>query len=215
MNEVFADNCIVHWRPPQDDGGSDIIDYIVEAVDLTESCSTWIDIGHTQSLKFKALNLEEGHCYKFRVRAVNSLGKSEPCVMNGNGVVMKNPWDVPSPPGRPITIDWCPFSCDLAWTPSAWDGGADITHYDVEMREKTLGIWQLSISISCENLTYLADGKLSSTCPGLCEGLTYTFRVRAVNKGGRSLPSPQSEPEIVAKNRAGKNNAFLLSQKCA
>ena len=30
VSDVYQDNCVVHWAPPKDDGGTDIKKYIVE-----------------------------------------------------------------------------------------------------------------------------------------------------------------------------------------
>ena len=35
MSNVFHDNCVVNWQPPDDDGGTEITGYIVE-VNLDE-----------------------------------------------------------------------------------------------------------------------------------------------------------------------------------
>ena len=40
--------------------------------------------------------------------------------------------DEPSKPGRPNIEDWGPHHCDLSWKPPASDGGAPITHYEIE-----------------------------------------------------------------------------------
>ena len=36
--------------------------------------------------------LEHRHRYRFRVRAVNKIGKSDPCEMNGDDILIKDPW---------------------------------------------------------------------------------------------------------------------------
>jgi hypothetical protein len=49
--------------------------------------------------------LIENHRYRFRVRAVNKEGKSEP--LETSGVYeAKNPFEVPSKPGRPKVKDY-------------------------------------------------------------------------------------------------------------
>ena len=39
VSDVYYDNCVVHWTPPKDDGGTEIKSYIVEALDVTEAAS--------------------------------------------------------------------------------------------------------------------------------------------------------------------------------
>ena len=36
--------------------------------------------------------LEHKHRYRFRVRAVNKIGRSEPCEMLGDDILIKDPW---------------------------------------------------------------------------------------------------------------------------
>ena len=36
--------------------------------------------------------LEHKHRYRFRVRAVNKIGKSDPCEMLGDDILIKDPW---------------------------------------------------------------------------------------------------------------------------
>ncbi len=36
VTDVFYDNCVVHWTPPKDDGGTEIKSYIVEALDVSQ-----------------------------------------------------------------------------------------------------------------------------------------------------------------------------------
>jgi hypothetical protein len=49
--------------------------------------------------------------------------------------------DEPSPCGQPNVVDWGKDFADLTWTPPESDGGAEITHYVIEMKEKNMGQW--------------------------------------------------------------------------
>lgn len=53
----------------------------------------------------------------------------------------------------------------------------------------------------------LIGSKCEGRIPDLMEGMKYTFRVTAVNKGGQSKPSEPSDPVLI-KDRYG--NVFLL-----
>lgn len=55
----------------------------------------------------------------------------------------------------------------------------------------------------------LIGNKCEGRVPDLVEGMKYTFRVIAVNKGGLSKPSEPSDP-IIAKDRKGKNLCKLI-----
>ena len=67
-----------------------------------------------------------------------------------------------------------------------------------------VGIWEKGISIPAKEVKKSGDGLLHGRCPGLQEGQEYVFRIKAVNKGGPSLPSPQSE-SMIAKTRYSKS----------
>ena len=79
------------------------------------------------------------------------------------------------------------------------------------MLEKELSCWESGLKINVEDVR-IVQGQMYATCPGLTEGFTYKFRVKAYNVGGPSLPSPPSEPFITAINRSGSIlQSFLRS----
>ena len=56
--------------------------------------------------------------------------------------------------------------------------------------------WAHGVTIPVDELK-MVDGKLRGCCPGLIEGCDYQFRIKAINKGGPSLPSPPSVMTIL------------------
>ena len=88
----------------------------------------------------------------------------------------------------------------MTFAPPATDGGAEITHYVVEMKEKNMGQWVEGKSIPAKDVIVTPDGKLKVKQGDLIEGCEYQFRVRAVNKGGPSDAGPPSLP-MIAKTR--------------
>ena len=58
------------------------------------------------------------------------------------------------------------------------------------------GRWQHGVTLNAHALMKFGR-MLSGRCPGLVEGSEYVFRTKAVNKGGPSEPSPQSESMIA------------------
>lgn len=94
-------------------------------------------------------------------------------------------------PGRPEVTDWNKDHADLKWTPPENDGGAPITSYIVEKKEKG-GPWEKALEVPGD--------KLKATVPRLDEGKEYEFRVVPVNKAGPGEPSDPSQA-IVAKPR--------------
>ena len=43
-------------------------------------------------VQMKIEPLEHKHRYRFRVRAVNKIGRSDPCEMLGDDILIKDPW---------------------------------------------------------------------------------------------------------------------------
>jgi len=202
VTDVFHDNCIVHWTPPKDDGGTPIKKYVVECVDTTTGNATWSPCASTDDggpKKIKVENLTQGHKYRFRVVAANKIGVSDPCEMKGDDILMKDPWDEPDPCGKPDILDWGPNHADLAWAPPESDGGAPITHYVIEQKEKNMGQWVEGKVLTVKEVEEMGK-KIKGKIDGLVEGCEYQFRVRAVNKGGPSKPGPPSE-SMIAKHR--------------
>jgi predicted phage tail protein len=95
VSDVYQDNCIVHWTPPADDGGTPIKKYVVECLDTTTGNGNWAPVASTEdggAKKIKVNNLTPMHRYRFRVRAVNKIGESDPCEMKGDDILAKDPW---------------------------------------------------------------------------------------------------------------------------
>merc|ERR1719412_585654 len=160
--------------------------YIVEQCDES-SGGRWTTVGETVGAvtTYDVENLIEGHFYKFRVRAVNKEGKSAPLVTSGV-YEAKNPFEVPSKPGRPKVIDWDTEWVELEWDTPEFDGGSQIIGYIIERRDTYNQRWEVC-------------GKTEGEAPigktkGLVEGVIYEFRVKAVNKAGESEPSDPSLP---------------------
>lgn len=91
MSDVHAEGCTLNWKPPEDDGGQPIENYIIEKLD--EALGRWVPAGETNgpSTNFEVTDLIPGHKYKFRVKAVNKQGKSDPLTAN-QSIEAKNPF---------------------------------------------------------------------------------------------------------------------------
>lgn len=102
--------------------------------------------------------------------------------------------DEPNAPGKPDIIDYDNQSVTLKWEPPKDDGGRPITHYVIEMLNKYQPDW-------CE-LMPTETNACEFKVPGLKERMAYQFRVRAINKAGKSAPSPPTDSHVVRhKNR--------------
>jgi len=92
VTEIFQTHCKVAWKAPADDGGSPIQHYVVERQDLSLKAG-WDNVGEVKAgqTNFKVEGLVPKKQYKFRIRAVNKLGASEPALF-GKPVLAKDPW---------------------------------------------------------------------------------------------------------------------------
>lgn len=93
VNEIFQDSCVVSFKPSKDDGGTPITKYVIERLDLSLKAQ-WDNVGEVmpgEKCSYKVQDLVAKKEYKFRIRAVNKLGSSEPA-MFGKPVLAKDPW---------------------------------------------------------------------------------------------------------------------------
>ena len=74
---------------------------------------------------------------------------------------------------------------DLEWKEPIDDGGAEITNYLIEKKDKN-GVWTRAHEVP--------GSFLKCSVPNLTEGETYEFRVKAISAGGQSEPSNEAGP---------------------
>lgn len=86
---MHKEGCKLKWNPPEDDGGEPVSHYAIEKQD--QETGRWVPVGRTDKPEMTVQNLEPGHEYKFRVKAVNNEGESDP-LDTELGVVAKNPF---------------------------------------------------------------------------------------------------------------------------
>jgi predicted phage tail protein len=94
-SDVFQDNLMLNWSPPKDNGGTDIKKYIIEALDTTTGNGAWSEVAQTSSGTERSIKVEHltpQHSYRFRVKAVNKVGNSDPGEMSGDDILMRDPW---------------------------------------------------------------------------------------------------------------------------
>lgn len=78
ISNVTENSADLKWNPPESDGGTPLISYIIEV--RPDSRSTWNKAGTVDktATTFTVPNLLEGTEYHFRVIAVNAEGQSTP-----------------------------------------------------------------------------------------------------------------------------------------
>ncbi|WP_059026516.1 fibronectin type III domain-containing protein [Gabonibacter massiliensis] len=74
--EKTPTSCTITYKKPLRDGGSKIVAYFIES--QYSYSDRWVDRGGTKELKHTVINLTPGSKVKFRIMAVNKIGRSEP-----------------------------------------------------------------------------------------------------------------------------------------
>ena len=149
------------WTAPANNGGQSITDYEYEQ----GGSGIWISTGGTAT-SYTVTGLTNGQPYRFRVRAVNSVGAGAASAASPNVTPATEP---DAPTGLSATVS--DQRVDLSWTAPANNGGATILRYEYELDFSS---------------TWTSTGSTtpSTTVRNLTNGQSYTFQVRAVNRVG-------------------------------
>ena len=78
ISDIAADKATVTWTPPESDGGSKLLGYIVEKCDTKSE--HWVKVNRTpvKELTMRLEDLIIGHNYQIRVYAENKVGSGPP-----------------------------------------------------------------------------------------------------------------------------------------
>jgi serine/threonine protein kinase len=77
VDGIYHDSVMLTWKPPLNDGGGFITQYIVEK--LEQGMTNWLRACTTRFAHCTVEGLSPRHDYQFRVIAENFYGRSEPC----------------------------------------------------------------------------------------------------------------------------------------
>uniref|UniRef100_A0A3B3QB10 Titin n=1 Tax=Paramormyrops kingsleyae TaxID=1676925 RepID=A0A3B3QB10_9TELE len=178
---VASEKCFISWKPPQQDGGSDVTHYIVERRETSRLVWTVVE-SKVQTLNLKITKLLEGNEYIFRVIPVNKYGIGEP--LESEPVIAKNPFVTPNAPTAVEVSNITKDSMVVTWERPTKDGGNPIAGYIVEKRDKEGVRWTRCNKRSVSELRFRVTG--------LLESRSYEFRVSAENAAGVGAPSSSS-----------------------
>ena len=157
---------VLSWTAPASNGGDTITGYEYEQ----SGSGAWISTGGTDTT-YTVFNLTNGQPYRFRVRALNSVGAGAESAPSANVTPATEPG---APTGLGATVS--DQQVVLIWTAPANDGGATIVRYEYELDNS--GTW-----------TSTSGTATSTTVRNLTNGQSYAFRVRAVNRVGAGAES--------------------------
>ena len=179
----------IRWGAPTSNGGSPITNYVIEySVNDGVTWTTWS--GWTGVAGCVCANvartvspLADGVAHRFRVRAQNAIGLSQPSVASD----ASTPW-TPIAPGAPtsLTVIARPGQVDLDWEEPTSDGGAFITDYTIQYSTNSGTTW-----------TTFVDGVSTTTFVSmrtLSVGVSHIFRVQATNSAGTGVPTSPTTP---------------------
>ena len=191
----------LQWSPPTSDGGSPIIDYIVEQSPDGITAWTPVDDGCDGTATTATITgLKNGTLYYFRILAVND---------NGTGPASVDVKVTPrTKPTAPRSLAAAPTNVSgqirLTWVAPSSDGGSAITDYVIQRSP---------------NGTTVDDASATASAPqpptpstGLTNGTRYYFRVFASNAPGTSPASntanaiPRTKPTAPRSLAAAPTN---------
>lgn len=162
------------WTAPVSAGSSAITDYFIEYKESFSS--TWLTFadGVSTNTTTTITGLVNGTDYDFRVGATNMVGTGDAAMSSATpaATVSNEPTGLAATQGD--------TQVGLTWTGPSDIGGSAITDYLIEYKT------------GADSYATFADGvstATATTVTGLTNGLTYTFRVSAVNGLGTSSPS--------------------------
>merc|ERR1712106_684544 len=173
----------ISWKPPKDNGGSEITGYAIEKKDL-DHAGGWVPAVNYVAPNVrtqKVPRLLEGNRYEFRVFAVNAQGRGAPTV--SDEAMPQAQFDVPGKPGRPVAMDADYNFIKLGWKPPSHNGGSNITGYEIERRDLMGGRW-VSITPKPVSGTDYKDTNVE-------KDHQYEYKVKAFNAAGGG---PYSDP---------------------
>lgn len=183
IEDLTKESVTLVWEPPAFDGGSPIIGYYIEK--SSGYSARWIKVNREPLTKLsKTLtDLVEDSEYEYRVYAENQAGAGKPSETTGV-FRAKDPFSKPERPDKPVVEEIMKEETKLSWS-APKDGGAKITNYIVEYKERTDVKWKTANKKPVTDNTYIVTG--------LREETEYEFRITAENKAGQSSPSSPSE----------------------
>ena len=138
---VTRSSITISWGPCKDDGGAELIGYVIEKRDASRN--VWQRVGYNDpsTFTYTATGLTEDVAYHFRVFVENPIGMSS-SLTTTDPIIAKSPYSRPAKPEGPLlTKIISPNSIECSWQPPLNDGGTTLTGYFIQRREISRPIW--------------------------------------------------------------------------
>ena len=196
---------ILTWDTPTAHGGALITGYRIEVSE--NAGANWrILVADTRNIatRYTHTDLAPASTRHYRVSAINRVG------VGAASTVASATTDatVPDAPTGLLATPTSPTRIDLAWTAPAYDGGAAITGYRIEVSVDGTG-WR-----DLQSNTGTAGTSYSHT--GLEPGSRRFYRISAINRAGTGAPSAvASAATDDPVDRAARLNTMVLPHVAA
>ncbi|XP_032893805.1 myosin-binding protein C, slow-type isoform X4 [Amblyraja radiata] len=185
VTEVGGDWCSMMWNPPDYDGNSPILGYIIERKKKQSSRWMRLNFDLCKEMTFEPKNMIEGIPYEVQVIAVNAIGMSRPSDPS-KAFVPLAPTSEPTLLASDGVTD---TSVSLKWRPPERIGAAGLDGYLIEYCLEGKDEW----IVANPELT----DKTKYTINGLPTGEKIHVRVKAVNAAGESPPISIAQSILV------------------
>uniref|UniRef100_A0A5F8H955 Myomesin 3 n=1 Tax=Monodelphis domestica TaxID=13616 RepID=A0A5F8H955_MONDO len=180
---------VIGWKPPKRRGGGKILGYFLDQHDESEPKWQSVNQQPVPTRVYKITDLQEGHFYEFRARAVNWAGVGE--LSEPSDLFECKEWTMaqPGPPYDVRASEVRASSLMLYWEAPLYQGAGLITGYRVSVQEEGSETWKPLVS----DLVSATHLRVSDLEPGKC----YRFQVQAVNSAGIGQPSLPSDSVLM------------------
>jgi fibronectin type 3 domain-containing protein len=199
LTAVSGDSVIVlKWDAPENDGGSNVTDYMVyKGIDST-NLSLHATLGDVRD--YNDTDLVIGRTYYYAISCRNGVGESDP-----SDIVSNRSITLPGPPTN-VSANVYSSSITISWSPPVFAGGCDITHYDLFRGDSGTNLSLISTLDGTSNIFIdpdVEDSKIyyysltASNCLGDSPHSTLKTRMAGPPSVPRNLSGTYSDESII------------------